>query len=127
MSYSVVRIQGKQHKVSPGDKLTVDRLPNKEGETISLDEVLLQVDGSKVSLGKPYLNNVSLKAKVLEHIRGEKIRVATYKAKSRYRRVIGHRQAQSVIEFTSAKLVTSKTSSSTKPASKPAANTSKSK
>lgn len=116
MVYSVIEIQGKQHKVAPGDSIVVDRLPSKEGEIITLDKVLLHVDGDNIQLGTPFIPNFSLKAKVDSHGKGEKIRVATYKAKSRYRRVKGHRQSQTTLTLVDSGTKPAKTVKSPKPA-----------
>jgi len=101
MTYSIVSIQGKQFKVSVGDKVTVDRLSDEEGKTIPLDKVLMTVDGDKTEIGTPYVSNSPLFAKVISHGRGEKIRVAKYRSKSRYRKVRGHRQDQTTLEILS--------------------------
>lgn len=98
MKYAIIQLQGKQHRVSEKQQLVVDRLSEDVGKTISIKEVLLVVDGDKMSLGKPTVENAVVKVKVLSHDQGDKIRVATFKAKSRYRRVIGHRQQQTTLE-----------------------------
>jgi len=92
MAYAIIKIQGKQYRVSAGETLLVDRLKQPAGETINIPEVLLYADGDQIEIGTPYLTGKSVTAKVVSMPRGEKIRVATYKSKSRYRRVIGHRQ-----------------------------------
>ena len=99
MNYAIVKIQGKQYKVKPGQKVMVDRLEVNEGDQISLDQVLLSVDGETVLVGSPYLSEVALSAKVLSQDKGEKIRVAKYRAKSRYRKVRGHRQLLTTLEI----------------------------
>ncbi|MFC1790696.1 50S ribosomal protein L21 [Patescibacteria group bacterium] len=94
MKYVVVKAQGHQQKIHEGEELVLPRLKAEEGKTIALAPVLLFVDGAKILIGQPELKEVQVKAKVLKHFRGEKIRVATYKAKSRYRRVKGFRAEQ---------------------------------
>ncbi len=90
--YAVIETGGKQYRVTPGDTLLVEKLPQKAGETITFDKVLLLVDGTDVALGTPYLVGKNITAKVLSQERGEKIRVSKFKAKVRYRRTTGHRQ-----------------------------------
>lgn len=99
MTYSIIEVQGKQFKVVPGQTIIVDRLEQEVGDTVEINQVLLKVDGEDIQVGTPYLEKVSLSAKIVEHLRGEKIRVATYKSKSRYRRVKGHRQEQTKLEI----------------------------
>lgn len=98
MDYAVIKTGGKQYKVREGDILEVDKLPAKKDSEVIFDEVLLWVSDEEglpadrqVKIGTPTLSNVKVKARVLEQIKGEKIRVAKFKAKSRYRRVMGFR------------------------------------
>ncbi len=96
--YAIIRLTGKQFKVEQGDKIIVDRLAEEEGKTITLTEVLLISKDGKTTVGAPLIDKASVKLKVLEHLKGDKIRVAKYKAKSRYRKVYGHRQLQTALE-----------------------------
>lgn len=96
--YAVVQLQGKQYKVSPGDVFVVDRLETDEGKKLETTDVLLIVDGAKQKIGDPLVKNAQVEFKVLSHQKGKKIRVAKFKAKSRYRRVRGHRQYQTTLE-----------------------------
>lgn len=97
--YAVIKTGGKQYQVSPGDKLEIEKLDAKEGEEIKFSEVLLKKLGEKLNVGKPFLKGETVKAKVLSQKRGDKIRVAKFKAKSRYRKVKGHRQALTEVEI----------------------------
>lgn len=99
MVYAIIQIQGKQYKVSPKEELTVDRLPYKEGEKITHADVLLVGDGDTITVGTPIIKNASVIYTVKNHERGDKIRVAKFKSKSRYRRVMGHRQELSVLSI----------------------------
>lgn len=101
MDYAVVVIGGKQYRVSPEEELLVDRLPGKVDETITFDQVYLRVKDDQVSLGTPQLSPVTVTGKILSHLRGPKIRVAIYKAKSRYRKVRGHRQSLTRVKIIS--------------------------
>lgn len=89
--YAVVKIGGSQYKISEGDLLEVDKLEGEKGKKLSLEEVLLLVDEKKVKIGQPKILGAKVQASIVDQIKGEKIRVATYKAKSRYRRVKGFR------------------------------------
>jgi len=90
MGYAVIKTGGKQYKVSKGDVLEVDKLEDKNKE-ILLSDILLIVDEQNVKIGKPKLPNAKVKAEVLDNLRGEKIRVAKFKAKARYRKTSGFR------------------------------------
>ena len=85
--YAVIRIKGRQYKVEEGEELLVDKLLDKK----AAPEVLLIVDGKKVTLGKPVIKDAKVKIKILEEEKGKKIQVQKYKAKSRYRKKIGFR------------------------------------
>lgn len=99
MSQAIVQIQGHQYLVTAKDEILIDRLDKKEKDKVDFSNVLLLIDGEKVEVGKPVVAGATVKATVLEHSQGPKIRVATYKAKSRTRRVKGHRSAQTKIRI----------------------------
>lgn len=86
--YAVIRLQGHQYKVSEKDEILVDLLGDKKPEP----EVLLISDEGKVKIGKPIIKDAKITFKILEpEVKGEKIYVSKYKAKSRYRRRTGFR------------------------------------
>ena len=89
--YAVVKIAGFQYKASEGDELEVNKIEVEKDKDITFEEVLLIVDNDQVKIGQPFVKKAKVKAKVLEQFKGKKIRVATYKAKSRSRRVKGFR------------------------------------
>jgi large subunit ribosomal protein L21 len=103
MKYAVIQLAGKQYKVAEGEKFTVNRLANDVDKTFDVSDVLLIADGEKVTLGAPLIEKAVVKLKVVEHNRADKIRVATYRAKSKTRNVRGHRQLESVVEVVSIK------------------------
>jgi large subunit ribosomal protein L21 len=92
MDFAVIETGGKQYQVSVGDELDVELVPGKAGDKVTLEKVLLIKDGETVKIGKPYLAGVALTAQIVDQKKAGKIRVARYRAKSRHRRVIGHRQ-----------------------------------
>jgi large subunit ribosomal protein L21 len=96
MKFAIVKIGKSQYKVSEGDTLQVDYQkkadkPLAKDDKIDFDKVLLFEEDGKAQFGKPYLKDFFVACQVLGVSKGEKVRVATYKAKSRYRRVIGFR------------------------------------
>jgi large subunit ribosomal protein L21 len=98
--YAVIESGGKQYKVEEGTSLLVDRLDAKDGDKISLRPVLFR-DG-EVIVGKD-LAKVKVEAKVVENLRGKKIKVFKYKAKKGYRKRAGHRSELTKLEVTSLK------------------------
>lgn len=91
MEYAVIRIGGKQYRVSKGDVLLVDRLDTEKSGQVVFEDVLLLASDGNVRIGKPMIPGIKIKAKVLEQKKGKKIRIAKFKAKVRYRRVMGFR------------------------------------
>src|SRR5688572_24777746 len=87
--YAVIRVGGKQYKVTEGQEILVDKIVDLKGLE---PEVLLISDGEKVEIGKPVLGGTKVKFKVVTEIeKGEKLEIYKFKAKSRYRKHIGFR------------------------------------
>ena len=97
--FAIVEIGGKQYKVSPGDKLKVEKLEAAEGESVNFDKVLLTVDGEKTIIGSPYIVGAAVEGKVLKQGRNKKIIVFKYSSKTRYRKKKGHRQHYTEVEI----------------------------
>ena len=91
MKYAVVKIGGSQYKVAEGETLEVAKLEGEKGKKLDFEEVLLLVEEKKVMIGQPKVEGAKVKAEIVEQLKGKKIRVATYKAKARTRRVKGFR------------------------------------
>ncbi len=89
--YAIIETGGKQIKVQKGDKIFVEKLDAKEGETVVFDKVLF-VGGSSVKVGNPYVEGSKVTAKVEKNGKAKKIIVFKYKSKNNYRRKQGHRQ-----------------------------------
>lgn len=98
--YAIIQLNGKQFKVEQGDVLEVDRLETEPGKTFKITDILLINDGKSTKIGQPLVEKASVTLKVVENKKGKKIRVATYRAKSRNRKVKGHRQPLSTVEVT---------------------------
>lgn len=114
MQYAVIRSGGKQYKVTKGEVLEVDKIAEESEKPFVFDDVLLVVDEGNVSIGKPALDNVTVKAKLIEQKKGDKIYVMKYKAKSRYRRRTGFRSHLSVIQIESIEVGSKKPEKTTK-------------
>ena len=93
--HAVILLGSKQFLVKVGDKVVSEKLELKEGENLSVKDVLLTHDGDKTQVGSPFVEGASVDLTLEGTSKGEKIRVAKFKAKSRYRRVMGHRQLES--------------------------------
>ena len=91
--YAIVEIAGQQFKVVQDQKLFVHRLADKEGDKVSFDKVYLLDDGKKVTLGAPAITGASVKAKVVSHLKGDKVIVFKKKRRKGYQVKNGHRQA----------------------------------
>ena len=102
--YAIVEIAGQQFKVSKDLKVYVHRLANEEGSKVSFDKVLLLDDKGNVTLGAPAIEGASVEAKVLQHLKGDKVIVFKKKRRKGYKKRNGHRQylTQIVIEGISA-------------------------
>jgi large subunit ribosomal protein L21 len=105
--YAIVEIAGQQFKVSKDQKVFVHRLATEEGSKVSFDKVLLLDDNGNITLGAPAIEGASVEAKVLQHLKGDKVilkgdKVIVFKKKRRkgYKKRNGHRQSltQIVIE-----------------------------
>ena len=100
-TYAIVKSGGKQYRVTKGESLLVDRLPEKEGEKVSLAAVMFR--DKEVVADAASLEKVKVEATVAEHLRGPKIKVFKYKAKKGYRKRAGHRSELTRLEVTSLK------------------------
>ena len=102
---AVVEISGKQFKVAKDSKLYVHRLDAKEGSKVSFENVLLLDNGSKVVVGTPTVKGASVEAKVVKHLKDDKVIVFKKKRRKGYKVKNGHRQAltEIVIEKVSEK------------------------
>ena len=97
MKYAVIAISGSQYKVEENQIITVDKL---DPSIKSTPEVLLTVDGDKVKVGNPTVKDASVEFENVRDYQGEKLRVSTFKAKSRYRKTKGFRAQLTDIKIT---------------------------
>ncbi|MCG2418070.1 50S ribosomal protein L21 [Aequorivita sp. F47161] len=95
--YAIVEIAGQQVKVAKDQKVFVNRLPVDEGKSVSFDNVLLIGDGDNITIGAPAINGAQIGAKVVKHLKGDKVIVFKKKRRKGYRVKNGHRQALSEI------------------------------
>ena len=97
--YAIVEIAGQQFKVEKDQQIFVHRLDSKEGEKVTFDNVLLIETSGKVKVGSPNVSGAKVTAKVLEHLKGDKVVVFKKKKRKGYRVKNGHRQYFSKIEI----------------------------
>jgi large subunit ribosomal protein L21 len=97
MGYAIISVGGKQYRVSEGQKLLVDRLSQEAGKSFTPEVLLVGGDGEADLSPK----GITVTARVVEHVLGEKIRIGKYRAKTGYRRHGGHRSRLSRIEIES--------------------------
>ncbi|MFD0863495.1 50S ribosomal protein L21 [Sungkyunkwania multivorans] len=90
--YAIVEIAGQQFKVAKDQKVFVHRLQTEEGEKVTFDNVLLLDSGSDVTIGAPAIDGAAVEAKVLKHLKGDKVIVFKKKRRKGYRKKNGHRQ-----------------------------------
>ena len=97
--YAIVEIAGQQFKVEKDQKVFVHRLQAEEGKKVAFDNVLLLADGDKVTVGAPAIDGAQVGAKVLKHLKGDKVIVFKKKRRKGYRVKNGHRQALTEIQI----------------------------
>tara|TARA_B100001996_G_scaffold238832_1_gene184623 strand:+ start:3368 stop:3880 length:513 start_codon:yes stop_codon:yes gene_type:complete len=97
--YAIVEISGRQFKVEKKQKLFVNRLDVAEGKKISFENVLMVNDGAKFSVGSPNVSGAQVDAKVLKHLKSDKVIVFKKKRRKGYKVRNGHRQAITEIEI----------------------------
>jgi large subunit ribosomal protein L21 len=101
MAYAIVKTGGKQYHVEEGQTLLVERLPEDEGAIVALRPLLFR--STDTIFDADGLSKVSVKAKIVAHERGEKLRVFKFKPKRGYKRTNGHRQELTRLEITEVK------------------------
>ena len=100
--YAVIETGGKQHKVTEGELLKIDKLNADPGTEVVFDKVMMvRTDDDGVKIGAPYVDNASVKAEVVDQGKYKKIIVFKYKRKKNYQRKQGHRQQYTAVRITS--------------------------
>ena len=99
--YAIIATGGKQYRVSEGDIIYIEKLDNQVDDSVSFP--VLMLGGEVVKAGNPLVEGAEVTGKVLQHGRGQKIIVYTYKSKKNYRRKQGHRQPFTKVEITGIK------------------------
>lgn len=90
--YAIFQVGGRQYKAQEGDQFLVEKLSEDAGEQLTLSDVLLVADGEDLQIGTPVVEGAQVKATIVGHEKGPKIRIFKYRPKQRYRVRKGHRQ-----------------------------------
>ena len=90
--YAVIKTGGKQYRVSAGETLKIETVAGDVGSAVVLDKVLMVGEGDKVTVGKPLISGASVKATIVSHGRGEKVKIFKMKRRKHYQKHQGHRQ-----------------------------------
>jgi len=98
--YAVFATGGKQYRAVTGDVLKIEKLDAEKGATVELDQVLMVGEGEDVKVGSPYLKGGKVTATIVEHGRGDKIRIIKFKRRKHHMKRMGHRQDYTRIEIT---------------------------
>jgi large subunit ribosomal protein L21 len=97
--FAVVESGSKQYKVSAGQTIQVDRLQGEENEEVRLEKILLISGDNGVTVGTPVISGAAIRATIVSHDKGVKIRVFKYKSKKRYRRTTGFRASLTTLKI----------------------------
>lgn len=98
--YAVIKTGGKQYKVVPGQTLKVEKLAVEEGQAIDFEEVLLVANGADVKVGTPFIEKATVKAEVVSHGRGKKVKILKFKRRKHHMKRQGHRQDFTEVKIT---------------------------
>lgn len=101
--FAVIKTGGKQYLVRPGQKIHIEKLDAKEGDSFVFEEVLLVADGDTVTIGTPVVSGARVEGKIVRQARAKKVIVFKYRPKARHRKKRGHRQYFTEVEITSIK------------------------
>ncbi|NYJ26120.1 50S ribosomal protein L21 [Allomuricauda sp. ARW1Y1] len=119
--YAIVEMAGQQFKVAKDQKVYVHRLQEEEGGKVTFDKVLLLEDGGNVTIGAPVIEGAAVEAKVVKHLKGDKVIVFKKKRRKGYQKKNGHRQYLTEIVVESIVAKGAKKAAKAKAEAKPAA------
>ncbi|MEN6320773.1 MAG: 50S ribosomal protein L21 [Syntrophaceae bacterium] len=90
--YAVIKTGGKQHKVSEGDVISIEKINGNRGDTVSFNEVLMISKDDDIKVGTPYLEGANVSGEIIEQTKGQKINVFKMKRRKGFKKKTGHRQ-----------------------------------
>lgn len=100
MNYAIIALGGQQHQITVGQIIQVPNLNKQPGDKFELSEVLLLNQDDQITVGTPYLPDCKIQLEVVENLKGKKVRVYKYKAKSRYNKTLGFRPQLTHVKVT---------------------------
>ena len=98
--YAVIESGGKQHRVEEGEVLRLEKLEVATGESIDFDKVLMVANSDDIKVGSPYVKGGKVSAEVVNHGRGEKVRIIKFNRRKHHRKQMGHRQWFTEVKIT---------------------------
>jgi large subunit ribosomal protein L21 len=101
--YAVIETGGKQYRITEGQTLRVEKLPEEVGASIDLSKVLMVANGEDIKVGAPYLDGSAVTATVKSHGRAKKVHIIKFRRRKHHRKQMGHRQYYTELEITGIK------------------------
>ena len=98
--YAVIQSGGKQHRVSEGLVLKLEKINNETGASIDFDKILMVADGENISIGKPYVDGAKVSAEIVSHGRIKKVKIIKFKRRKHQMKQMGHRQWYTEVKIT---------------------------
>lgn len=98
--YAVFKTGGKQYRAVAGDTIKVEKIEAEKGAVVELDQVLMVGEGEDVKIGTPFLEGGKVTARVVDHGRGDKIKIIKFKRRKHHMKRMGHRQYFTQLEIT---------------------------
>lgn len=98
--YAVFQSGGKQHRVSEGQTLRLEKLDVETGATVEFDKVLLVANGEEITVGVPLVDGGKVTAEVVQHGRGDKVKIVKFRRRKHSRKQQGHRQWFTEVKIT---------------------------
>ncbi|OCG00368.1 50S ribosomal protein L21 [Gilliamella sp. wkB178] len=90
--YAVFQSGGKQHRVSEGQVVRLEKIEVETGGEVVFDKVLMVANGEDIKVGAPFVEGATIKAEIVEHGRGDKVKIVKFRRRKHYRKQQGHRQ-----------------------------------
>jgi len=98
--YAVIQSGGKQHRVSEGQVVRLEKIDAEKGASIDFDKILLVGEGADLALGAPYLEGAKVSGEVVDHGRGKKVKIVKFKRRKHHMKRMGHRQWYTEVKIT---------------------------
>lgn len=98
--FAVFESGGKQHRVTEGEVIRLERLSGEPGEPVVFDRVMMVANGNAVTVGHPFVEGCTVTGEVVDQVRGDKVRVIKFKRRKNYMRTKGHRQHYTMVKIT---------------------------